>query len=120
MSTGSIGSGMHAGLAAFAEEQSASRFKAFLAKAKALISNREGMKQTFGKQLVLARGFFAPTAFSKPATRDEWLVRMRHNFGHYRSLCARRATCMPASADLVAHVFLGLLRAFPQTASCLS
>lgn len=81
---------MHSGLAALAEEQTGSRIKAFFLKAKSFVSNREVIKQTVGKQLILARGFFAPTSFSKPATREEWLGRLRGNFGYYRSLCTLR------------------------------
>ena len=39
-----------------------------------------------GKATSLARTFLNPTLFSKPATRDEWLVRVRGNVSHYRSL----------------------------------
>lgn len=39
-----------------------------------------------GKATILARTFLNPTLFSKPATRDEWLVRVRGNVSHYRSL----------------------------------
>jgi len=77
---------MHPGLAALAEEQASSRFGAFIAKIKSLASNREVIRVAAGKQLILARSFFSPTAFSKPETRDVWLQRVRFNFGHYRSL----------------------------------
>merc|ERR1712100_1018728 len=45
-----------------------------------------GIRVAAGKQLILARSFFAPTAFSKPESREVWLQRVRGNFGHYRSL----------------------------------
>ena len=53
---------------------------------KAAAGNREAIKLAVGKQVILARGFFDPRAFSKPADREAWLGRVRANFAHYRSL----------------------------------
>ena len=84
---------MHPGLAALAEEQASNvvltRVKSFFTKVKTVVSNREAIRQATGKQLILARSFFNPTAFSKPENREVWLARVRANFAHYRSLCAR-------------------------------
>jgi len=78
--------GMHAGLAALAEQSSASKCSSIIAKIKSVASNREFIRTVIGKQAILARGFFSPTSFSKPETRDVWLARVRANFSHYRSL----------------------------------
>lgn len=61
-------------------------FKSLVAKVKAVATNREAIKAVVGKQAILARGFFAPTSFSKPESRDVVLARIRANFAAYRSL----------------------------------
>ena len=83
-----FGRKMHPGLAALAEDQASSSAGAMLAKLKSLITNREEIRMAIGKQTILARSFFAPTAFSKPESRDIWLQRVRANFAHYRSIYA--------------------------------
>ena len=99
---------MHAGLAALAEsEQSASKIGALVARVKSLASNREAVRLALGKQLILGRSFFSPTAFSKPESREVWLQRVRANFGHYRSLCApHRLKTDPASQLPTQHSLL--------------
>lgn len=77
---------MHPGLQALAEENASGYVKGAVAKVKSLFANREAIQLAAGKQLILARSFFAPTSFSKPLTREEWLGRVRANFAHYRSL----------------------------------
>jgi len=57
-----------------------------LVRAKELFAQRGNMKLHVGKATILARTFLNPTLFSKPATRDEWLLRVRGNVSHYRSL----------------------------------
>ena len=94
---------MHPGLASLAEDTATSKFGAIVTKVKGLISNREAIKREWGKQLILARTFVAPTAFSKPESREVWLQRVRGNFGHYRSLCARRTRILLAHPRIRAH-----------------
>lgn len=81
---------MHAGLAALAEEGSGPPgkllFSSIVAKVRAAVSNREAIRVHVGRQVILARGFIDPRAFSKPANQEQVIARIRANFAHYRSL----------------------------------
>ena len=80
---------MHAGLAALAEEGdpvAAGLFQSLVSRVKTFAGSTENVRTQAGKLAILARTFFAPTQFSKPANRTEALARMTANARHYKSI----------------------------------